>query len=193
MDHLWLALLWIAYFILHSILALIPVKNFFLNLGLKRQGYRLFYVIFATFSLLCIVLYSAMIKSNYVIPPDRMLKLLGLILAGWGFVVAKAGFRSYDTKAFLGLGSLKAEDEFKTDGLLKKVRHPLYSGSILMVLGYFLFDPKATTLISVSLVIIYFLIGIQLEERKLINCFGSKYLDYKKNTPMLIPRFWKRS
>jgi methanethiol S-methyltransferase len=154
MDHLWLALLWIAYFTLHSILALIPVKNFFLSLGLKPQAYRLFYVIFATLSLFCIVLYSAMIKSDYIISSNKILKLLGLILAGWGFIIAKEGFRSYDTKAFLGLGNLKAEDEFKTDGLLKKIRHPLYSGSILLVIGYFLFDPKTTTLISVSLVII---------------------------------------
>jgi protein-S-isoprenylcysteine O-methyltransferase Ste14 len=113
------------------------------------------------------------------------------LIAGWGIVISKAAFKSYDTKAFLGLGSLTPEDEFRTDGLLKKVRHPLYSGSILLVTGYLIFSPKLSSLITVSMMIIYLLIGIQLEEKKLIKAFGEKYLEYKNKTPMLIPRFWK--
>ncbi len=193
MDYFWLAFLWIAYFILHSVLALFSVKNFFYSLGIKPQLYRLFYVILATSALLVIIIYSSLIVSEYVFSPNKLMKFSGLILAGWGFVIAKAGFKSYDTKAFLGLGSLNPEDEFKTDGLLSKMRHPVYSGSILLVLGYFLFDPKWSTLLSVSLIIVYFIVGIYLEEKKLIKSFGSKYIEYKKETPMLIPRFWKKS
>jgi protein-S-isoprenylcysteine O-methyltransferase Ste14 len=151
------------------------------------------YVIIATLTLVGIFVYSSMTESEHIFAPNKPLKLTGLIIAGWGFIIAKTGFKSYDTKAFLGLGDLKPEEEFKTDGLLQKVRHPLYAGSILLVIGYFLFDPKLTTLISSSLIIIYFLIGIQLEEKKLIRTFGSKYLDYKKKTPMLIPKFWIKS
>ena len=120
------------------------------------------------------------------------MKLLGLILAGWGVIVMKIAFKSYNTKAFLGLGSLNPESEFKSDGLLKYVRHPLYSGSILLLLGYFLFNPAWNTLISVGMMILYFIVGTQFEEKKLIKTFGDRYLEYKKNTPMLIPKFWKK-
>jgi len=34
---------------------------------------------------------------------------------------------------------------------------------------------------------VYILIGIQLEERKLIQEFGAEYLQYKKDVRMLIP------
>jgi protein-S-isoprenylcysteine O-methyltransferase Ste14 len=191
MDHFWLAFFWVLYLVMHSILALASSKTYFYSLGIKPQLYRLIYVIIATITLIAILIYSAMIESGYVFIPTKLLKISGLLLAGWGIVISKAAFKSYDTKAFLGLGSLKPEDEFRTDGLLKKVRHPLYSGSILLILGYLLFSPKLTSLISVSIMFIYLLIGIQLEERKLIKAFGDKYIEYKKKTPMLIPRFWK--
>ncbi|MCK5280520.1 MAG: isoprenylcysteine carboxylmethyltransferase family protein, partial [Cyclobacteriaceae bacterium] len=191
MDYSWLALSWVVYFILHSIFALLPVKTYFYSIGMKPQSYRLIYVIIATFLLIAILAFSSMIDSGFLFYPNNILKLIGLLLAGWGVVIAKVAFKSYDTKAFLGLGSLNPEDEFRTDGLLKKVRHPLYSGSILLITGYFLFSPKISVLISVSMMIIYFLVGIQFEEKKLEKAFGEKYLEYKKKTPMLIPRFWK--
>lgn len=191
MDHFWLAIFWVLYFFLHSILALISVKNYFNSLGLKPQLYRLIYVIIATITLIAILMFSSMINSDFIYYPTKILKLVGLLVAGWGFIISKEAFKSYDTKAFLGLGDLNPEDEFKTDGLLKKVRHPLYSGSILLIIGYLLFSPKLSTLITVSMMILYFLIGIHLEETKLIKVFGEKYIEYKKKTPMLIPRFWK--
>lgn len=191
MEHLWLGLSWIVYFFLHSIFTLLSVKNYFYSIGIKPQLYRLIYVIFASISLIAILLFSSVIESGFILEPNKFLTFGGLLLAALGVVIAKTGFKSYDTKAFLGLGSLKAEDEFSTSGLLKKVRHPLYSGSILLILGYFLFNPKLSALISASLMVLYFIVGIHLEEKKLIKTFGTKYIEYKKKTPMLIPRFWK--
>lgn len=191
MDYSWLALSWIVYFILHSVFALLPVKSYFYSIGMKPQSYRLIYVIIATLLLIEILVFSSLIDSDFAFHPNNITKIAGLLLAGWGLVIAKVAFKSYDTKAFLGLGDLKPEDEFRTDGLLKKVRHPLYSGSILLLIGYFLFSPKISVLISVSMMIIYFLVGIQFEEKKLENVFGEKYINYKKKTPMLIPKFWK--
>lgn len=191
MNHFWLAIFWIFYFALHSILTLFSVKSYFYSVGLTPQFYRLIYVIIATVSLIAILIFSSKIDSDFIFNPTKIVKLAGLLIAGWGIVISKAAFKSYNIKAFLGLGSLKPEDTFKTDGLLKKVRHPLYSGSILLVTGYLLFSPKLSSLITVSMMIIYLFIGIQLEEKKLIRVFGEKYIEYKKKTPMLIPRFWK--
>lgn len=191
MNHFWLAIFWALYFVLHSIFTLISVKSHFYSVGLKPQLYRLIYVIIATVTLIAILLFSSMIDSSFIFYPAKILKLVGMLIAGWGIVISKAAFKSYNAKAFLGLGSLKPEDVFKTDGLLKKVRHPLYSGLILLITGYLLFSPKLSSLITVSMMMIYLLIGIQLEEKKLITVFGEKYIEYKKKTPMLIPRFWK--
>jgi len=193
MSLLWLIVSWIIYFTLHSIFALTAVKHIFYSFGLRQQTYRLIYNLFAILLLIPILIISSRTNSNYLFDPTSLFKFLGLVLATWGIIIVKIAFKSYDTKAFLGLGNLDEENKFSTDGLLKSVRHPLYSGSILIIVGYLLFDPKITTLISVSMMIIYFIIGIRFEERKLIKTFGGEYQDYKRKTPMLIPRFWRKS
>jgi methanethiol S-methyltransferase len=193
MEFLWLALGWTLYFIIHSVLAMHQVKNFVQSKGISPQRYRLFYNLVSLIALGPILILSSGIREGYVFESNKILKFSGLILAGYGVVLARMAFKSYDTKAFLGLGPLRGEDEFRMDGLLKYVRHPLYSASILILIGYFLFDPKWSTLISVSMLILYFIIGIRFEERKLIRQFGNKYTDYRRKTPMLIPKFRKRA
>jgi methanethiol S-methyltransferase len=193
MEFLWLALGWTLYFIIHSVLAMHQVKNFVQSKGISPQRYRLFYNLVSLIALGPILILSSGIREGYVFESNKILKFSGLILAGYGVVLARMAFKSYDTKDFLGLGPLRGEDEFRMDGLLKYVRHPLYSASILILIGYFLFDPKWSTLISVSMLILYFIIGIRFEERKLIRQFGNKYTDYRRKTPMLIPKFRKRA
>ncbi len=192
MEFLWLALGWTLYFIIHSVLAMHQVKDFVQSKGISPQRYRLLYNLVSLITLGPILILSSGIQKGYVFESNSFLKYSGLFLAGYGVVLARMAFKSYDTKAFLGLGPLSGEEEFRTDGLLKYVRHPLYSASILIVIGYFLFDPKWSTLISVSMLILYFIIGIRFEERKLIRQFGNKYIDYRRKTPMLIPKFRKR-
>lgn len=193
MEFLWLAFGWIVYFILHSVLATHRLKDFFDSVGVSPRNYRLMYNLISLITLVPILLFSSGIQAGYVFESNKILKISGMILAGYGVVLARMAFKSYDLKAFLGLGPLNGEEEFKTDGLLKYVRHPVYSASILILIGYFLFDPRWGTFISVSMLILYFIVGSRFEERKLIRQFGQRYFDYKSRTPMFIPRFWRKS
>jgi hypothetical protein len=34
------------------------------------------------------------------------------------------------------------------------------------------------------------LAAIQLEERDLVTAFGERYVEYRRRTPMLLPRLW---
>ena len=56
---------------------------------------------------------------------------------GWWVVIANIAYKGCDTYSFSGLGRLKPEDEFRTDGLSKKARHPIYTCSILVITGNF--------------------------------------------------------
>jgi protein-S-isoprenylcysteine O-methyltransferase Ste14 len=76
--------------------------------------------------------------------------------------------------------------KFVTPGPYKLVRHPLYVGWLLS----FWCTPHMTLahLVFAVLTTAYILVAIQLEERDLITVHGTTYLDYRRTTPMLVPR-----
>jgi len=79
-------------------------------------------------------------------------------------------------------------DTLEVKGILSRVRHPLYSATILMVEGFVFFLPNWTSVVMLCCTLAYLAIGIYLEEQKLIKTFGEKYLKYRRKVPMLIPR-----
>jgi protein-S-isoprenylcysteine O-methyltransferase Ste14 len=76
--------------------------------------------------------------------------------------------------------------QFHTPGLYRLVRHPLYIGWLII----FWAAPVMTVahLIFAVMTTAYILVAIQLEERDLVTAFGQTYLDYRRRTPMLVPR-----
>ncbi|MCC6695577.1 MAG: isoprenylcysteine carboxylmethyltransferase family protein [Candidatus Hydrogenedentes bacterium] len=76
--------------------------------------------------------------------------------------------------------------KFRTPFFYKHIRHPLYLGwfcafwgTPTMSMAHFVFAVMTTA---------YILIAIQLEERDLMNEHGRKYMEWRKITPMFIPR-----
>lgn len=77
-------------------------------------------------------------------------------------------------------------------GLHKYIRHPLYAGTLLFVWGLFIQFPLVSNLIAAAAISIYVLIGIQLEEKKLVLEYGDEYLEYSGRVPKMIPKFGGR-
>lgn len=75
--------------------------------------------------------------------------------------------------------------EFKVIWFYKYTRHPLYLGGIMGL--WFTPVMSATHLVFAMLLTAYFFIGALFEEKDLKKEFKSKYLDYMKRTPMMIP------
>jgi protein-S-isoprenylcysteine O-methyltransferase Ste14 len=128
--------------------------------------------------------------------PQIAMALLALSLFGW-FLVLISTFMISHFELF-GLsqvvmrltGKTMPKIDFKTPGLYKIVRHPIYLGFIVafwaaptMTQGHLLFAAVTTA---------YIFVGIMLEERDLVAMFGDDYRRYRERVAMLIP-FWRRS
>ena len=75
-------------------------------------------------------------------------------------------------------------------GIYSTVRHPQYFGWILAHIGIsILLSVWYSMLFTPVLIALIYLISKK-EEDELVKEFGTEYLDYKKEVPMLIPR-WK--
>jgi protein-S-isoprenylcysteine O-methyltransferase Ste14 len=80
----------------------------------------------------------------------------------------------------------KAEPELVTSGPYRFVRHPIYSGILLAMLGTAL-ATNLYFLLAVGLALAYFVYSATVEERILTASFPDAYPRYRAHTKMLIP------
>jgi protein-S-isoprenylcysteine O-methyltransferase Ste14 len=107
-----------------------------------------------------------------------------------------AGGRAYDLPFFLGLRQIRdsratsllsASGPLKTSGILGMIRHPWYTGGLLLI-----WAPKMDRpILIMSLILsVYFIVGALLEERKLTRIYGQDYRDYQQEVSMFFPLKW---
>jgi methanethiol S-methyltransferase len=188
-----LALSWLLWCALHSLLILPSwVSLMHRLLGARMAAYRLAYVLFSAASLVPVLLFQQGIDTPVLMNPGgwwivpRIFGLAGALLFFF------LGAREYDQLFFFGLRQLRAGGAdteftgFSTHGILGRVRHPYYSGSILLLLC--VGDITPVWLVTRAILIAYLLAGTVWEERKLLARYGEAYARYRATVPMLVPR-----
>jgi protein-S-isoprenylcysteine O-methyltransferase Ste14 len=119
------------------------------------------------------------ISTNVILgATGSLLTVAGIMLALWA-------------RFYLGTNwgmpmSLKENRELVTTGPYQYVRHPIYTGVMLAMLGSALVWGR-WLLIAVAIYFLYFIFSAISEEKTLSNEFPNTYPSYKKKTKMLIP------
>jgi len=72
-------------------------------------------------------------------------------------------------------------------GVFRIVRHPMYLGSILFYFSMIILFPSLISIIIWIFIVIFYIFISRYEEKLLVNRFDMAYIEYQKNTPMLLP------
>lgn len=190
-EHALVALAWGSFGLVHSLLARAEWGP---GLALRRacgQAYRLVYNVIAGLHVGAVWWLGeiAFAPESF----DRPGWLSGVQIAAFvaGLAVLALAMRSYDGTRLLGLAQLRdparddATEPLSTGGLNAWVRHPIYTGAILLLWGRVDGEGSLATAIWLT---VYIGIGAKMEERALTRRFGDAYRAYAARTPFLIPR-----
>jgi protein-S-isoprenylcysteine O-methyltransferase Ste14 len=163
--------------------------------------YRITYNLISAVTLIAPVSFSLLMQRSetvFMAWPDHT-GIVRLCLIGTALYMFWSGANHYDMKYFLGISQLRTgrkspllnnrNSSFSASGVSSIIRHPWYLGGIILVWSV----PEnfyPSTMITGIVISAYFFIGIYLEERKLVRCFGETYRAYQRDVSMLIPFKW---
>ncbi|HLX93086.1 MAG TPA: isoprenylcysteine carboxylmethyltransferase family protein [Puia sp.] len=187
-NYIYLTFGWIAYCAIHSLLATNRLKTRISDRapGLYRY-YRLVYSAIAFITLILILWYQLRMKEHSIIGPATFLVFAGYVLIAGGLSLMAISAKKYFLRmtGFDLLFKKQPNDDLLEIGIHKKVRHPLYLGTLLFIYGLLALFFFPSNLLACLVITVYIIIGIKLEEKKLVTRFGKAYLDYKARVPIL--------
>ena len=183
---------WLLYFVVHSLLASLWVKQ---RVAARwpnlMPAYRL------VFNALALALLApiAWIMLAYTWPlvwqwhgAARVVSNTLAILAALGFIWS---LKYYDLQEFFGIRQWRGQvtqiteqEHLKISPLHRFVRHPWYFFAMVLLWSR---DMDLAQLITSVMLSLYFTIGSRMEEKKLLVYYGERYQRYKQRVPGLFP------
>ena len=120
------------------------------------------------------------------VPPTMVAYWLGLfaVAAGLAFAVWA---RVYLGRNWSATVTIKQDHELVHTGPYGVVRHPIYTGILLALLGTAIAIGEWRGLLALASITIGFLFKIRTEERFMDEIFGERYARYRAEVPALIP------
>jgi protein-S-isoprenylcysteine O-methyltransferase Ste14 len=112
--------------------------------------------------------------------------VVGAIIVALGLATALWARRSLGGN-WSGLVALKENHELVERGPYRYVRHPIYSGILLMVLGTAIVSGRASWFLAFFAVFIGVSVKARAEERLLTKHFPEAYPSYRRRVKALIP------
>jgi protein-S-isoprenylcysteine O-methyltransferase Ste14 len=114
--------------------------------------------------------------------------LIGIILCAMGITFAIWARRHLGKNWGMPM-SLQEGHELITTGPYTRVRHPIYTGILLAMLGSAL-AVGAAWFLPFTIFCAYFVYSAKTEEKLMMQQFPNEYPSYKARTKMLVPFMW---
>ena len=125
------------------------------------------------------------------VPPTMAAYWLGFLMVAAGLAFA-VWARVYLGRNWSGTVTVKQGHELIRSGPYGLVRHPIYSGLLLALLGTTIAIGEWRGLLGFIAIAAAFLIKIRVEERFMGETFGDAYARYRAEVPALIPFLGRR-
>ncbi|MGH3302383.1 MAG: methyltransferase family protein [Streptosporangiaceae bacterium] len=157
------------------------------SVGVKagRTGWTRFAGFRVAILLVVLLLLRLRVLKGHAVVSDPWLEGVGLAIFVLGLALA-VWARLYIGRNWGMPMSRKIEPELVTTGPYHAIRHPIYSGIILGMVGTAI-AVSWYWLIAVAAMAAYFLYSAVMEERYMADQFPATFPDYKRSTKMLVP------
>ncbi|MCI4624988.1 MAG: isoprenylcysteine carboxylmethyltransferase family protein [Candidatus Magnetoovum sp. WYHC-5] len=196
-------LIFVAFALSHSILVSNRAKRYAIKHfgeGIIRGFYRFTFTIISVVSIAIAMYFIKGLPDSDVMRLPLLIKIGFFALQFIGIIFIILPFKHIDIMEFIGFkqlfkyiktgkvnGDVEGISTYKliTTGIYGIVRHPLYTGSILVIT----FNTNITVNLFVFAVLcdVYFIIGTFIEEKRLQKYYGNEYTNYMKKVPRFIP------
>jgi len=170
----------------HSLLATQMCRQYAARLGIRATSYRLYYSLLAT---LLTALWLWMVHALpdaplYALEGGTRIAFFAMQAIGIGIILLS--FRAFNAAIFLGLKNMPETGEpFVEKGIYRHMRHPMYSGFMLLLLAS---PVQSMNSLHLSLAVCaYFIIGSLFEEHRM-QLLHPSYDKYRRCVPAFFPR-----
>lgn len=125
------------------------------------------------------------LRAQFV-PHSELVASLGLALCLAGALLACYA-RQILGRNWSGTVQLKQDHELIQNGPYRYVRHPIYSGFLLLFLGSAVMVGEWRGLLGLVIVFVSFWRKLRMEESWLAQHFGARYAQYSRQTKAIVP------
>lgn len=182
----WIDALWLLFGVYWLVFAFKRKKTKQRETWLQRFGYTLplalgFYLLYQPQPL------QAWLSDRFL-PSGALGEWLGVFMTAAGIAVAFWARWHLGTN-WSGVVTLKEGHELIRTGPYRSIRHPIYTGILLALLGTAVTFGEVRALVAVFIVWLSFYAKARREESFLGKEFGPHFAEHKQHTGMFLPRF----
>lgn len=162
------------------------ISYFFIitNMKAKEGFYRLPLIIQKFYVLLFVLpLFISPFLTNITFIENSFIRIVGITISLIGALFILFSFLK------IGVVPSITKSGLITTGMYRIVRHPIYSGTLVLFLGLILSHSSALSLLYFPLSVLLYWIMTYFEERDLIRMFGEEYILYKQKVKSRIIPF----